>query len=538
MRDSDAGAKISTPAERERANADQPRPWWDHPALLVAAVLACAVPLLWPGVPPLVDYPGHTGRYHVQMEIGRTPVLDLFYDFRWELIGNLGVDLLIVPLAAIFGLEPAVKLVAILIVLITAAGFLWVAHEVHRRIPPTTYFALPLIYCFPFMFGFVNFALSMGLAFLGFALWLRLARTGRLGLRAALFVPLSIIVWVAHAFGWGTLGVMAFSAELVRQVDMRRPFLKAGFNTAVQCLSLAPPVLLMLLWRSSESAGGLTAVWFHWKLKLNWVLMILRDRWEWFDLGSLALLGLVLLMPLFLWRRLEYSRNLAASALFLAVVFVCMPRIVFGSNYADMRLAPYVLAVVIIAIRYRPAFAGRAGAFVAVAALLFLTVRIASNTVSFWLYDRDYDRELAAIPHIPQEARLVSFVGVSCRRQWAMTRLEHLPALALVRRNAFSNDQWSMGGAQLLAARYPDDGWFSRDPSQQVLGRRCRGERWLTLDESLRLLPRDKFDHVWLIRPPPFDPASAQGLQPIWRSGTSVLYRVTDRTPSAPAPRI
>jgi hypothetical protein len=193
--------------------------------------------------------------------------------------------------------------------------------------------------------------------------------------------------------------------------------------------------------------------------------------------------------------------------------------------------------VAVIAIRYRPAFVGKAGTVVAALGLIFFGVRTAATTYSFYLYDRSYDRELAAIPHIPREARLVSFVGVPCGREWAMTRLEHLPALALVRRSAFSNDQWSMEGAQLLTARYPDNGgWFSRDPSQQVLHRPCRGEKWLTLDDALRQLPRQAFDFVWLIQPPPYDPALTRGLQPVWQSGRSILYRVVDRAPPEPRP--
>lgn len=522
---------ISTPAERESAGARQPRAWWEHPAMVLAAVLACAVPLLWPDIPPLVDLPGHMGRYHVQMEIGRSPVLAAFYDFKWALIGNLGVDLLVVPLAALIGLEPAVKLITVAIPVMTAAGFLWVAREVHGRVPPTAYFALPLTYSFPFIFGFLNFALSMALAFLAFALWLRLARLGRLKLRAGLFVPISVLLWVCHAFGWGTLGVMAFSAELVRQVDLKRPLWKAGFNTGLHCLALAPPMLLMLLWRSG-AVGGETAVWFNWRLKKNWILMALRDRWEYWDYAALAVIGLVLVTGLLWWKRLEYSRNLAASAIFLAIVYVCLPRIVFGSNYADMRLAPFVIATAVIAIRYRPAWAGRAGAAFAILGLLFAGARLAGNSYSFWLYDRAYDRELAAVDHIPKGARVVSFVGVKCRKDWAQTRLEHLPALALVRRDAFSNDQWSMSGAQLLTTIYPDrDNWFSRDPSQQVLARPCRGERWLTLDQSLILFPRDKFDYVWLLSPPRPEPALLRGLQPVWQSGASVLYRVADRRP-------
>lgn len=509
-----------------------PQPWWEQRWYALALVLMCGVPLLWPGVSPLVDLPGHMGRYHVQMEIGGSPVLQGFYEFKWALIGNLGVDLMVVPLAALIGLEPAVKLIALAIPILTGAGFLWVAREVHGRIPPTAYFALPLTYSFPFLFGFLNFALSMALAFLAFAFWLRLARLGRLRLRAALFVPISIGLWVCHAFGWGTLGVMAFSAELVRQVDLKRPFWKAGFNAGLHCLALAPPMLLMLLWRSG-AVGGETSVWFNWRLKKNWILMALRDRWEYWDYAALAVIGLVLVTGLLWWKRLEYSRNLAASAIFLAIVYICLPRIVFGSNYADMRLAPFVIATAVIAIRYRPAWAGRAGTVVAVAGLLFVGARLAGNTISFWMYDRAYDRELAAVDHIPRGAKVVSFVGVKCGKDWAQTRLEHLPALALVRRDAFSNDQWSMSGAQLLTSRYPaKDDWFSLDPSQQVLARPCRGERWLTLDQSLAFFPRDKFTHVWLISPPAApDPALLAGLQPVWRGGTSVLYRVADPSP-------
>ena len=79
--------------------------------------------------------------------------------------------------------------------------------------------ALPI--CYPFQFGFVNFALSMGLALCLFALWLRMAKTGRLTLRAAVFVPLSCLLWVCHTFGWGVLGVLAFSSEMIRQHDSR-----------------------------------------------------------------------------------------------------------------------------------------------------------------------------------------------------------------------------------------------------------------------------------------------------------------------------
>ncbi|MFN3388839.1 MAG: hypothetical protein ACK40O_07880 [Allosphingosinicella sp.] len=506
-------------------------PWWEQRWAVAALALLSAVPLLWPDIPPLVDLPGHMGRYRVQLEIDSNETLRQFYSFDWALIGNLGVDLLVIPLAKIFGLELAVKLIVLTIPPMTVAGFLWVAREVHGRVPPTALFAVPLAYNFPFLFGFVNFALSMAFAFLAFALWLRLARLGRLKLRAALFVPISIVLWVTHTFGWGTLGVMAFSAELVRQHDRGRSFLVAGFRAGLHCLSMALPLLLMVAWRNGAVAGQ-TADMFNWPAKFRWLIMTLRDRWYAFDFGSLFLLiGLVALLPL--RKGIGFSRNLLASGLFLLLVYLLLPRIVFGSAYADMRLVPYMLAVFVLALRVHEGAGLRLMQGLAIAGLAFLLVRTAATTISFRLYDRSYDRELAAIHHIPQEARLVSFVGSQCRQSWAMHRLEHLPAIALVRKRAFSNDQWSMAGAQLLTARYQAGSGFERDPSQIVGPVQCRGELWRSLDHSLANFPRDAFDYVWLIAPPRYDPALTEGLEPVWRSGSSVLFRVEDRSPPA-----
>ena len=398
-------------------------------------------------------------------------------------------------------------------------------------VPPTALFALPFAYNFPFLFGFVNFALAMGLALNGFALWLRLARLHHLWARAAVFAPISVLLWVAHAFAWGTLGVLAFSAELVRQFDNGRNFVSAGLRSAFHCLVLTPPVVLMLAWRSE--ARGLTGDWFNWDRKWDWVTMALRDRWQWFDLAALALCVLLLLFAI-VSRKLSFSRNLVASALFLALVFVLLPRIVFGSAYADMRLAPYVFAIALIGIRFPESATFRFSRAIAIAGLAFVMVRTGGTAVSMWLYDRSYDRELAALDHVPHGARLVSFVGRRCVEPWAMSRLLHLPGLAIVRNHAFSNDQWTMAGAQLLHVRYRPGAPFVHDPSEIVTRFRCGGEVWRTTDQALAEFPRGAFDYVWLISPPPFNAKFAQGLRPIWRDGSSVLYRVDDQDqPSA-----
>ena len=263
-------------------------------------------------------------------------------------------------------------------------------------------FALPLAYGHPFIFGFVNFALAMALALLAFALWLRLARQGRLKLRAELFVVIGPVLWITHTFGWGTLGVLAFSAELIRQHDRGGSWPRAIFWTGIHCLSLTPPILLMVAWRSGH-VGGQTADWFNWTRKGEYLTETLRDRYQLYDELSLAPISLIIVYGLFSGNA-ETSRNLRASAIFLIAAFILLPRIVFGSAYADMRLTPYMIAIAVIAVRMRPSANPKVMQGIALVGLVFFASRILSTTLSFAKASREADTALAALDHVDRKS--------------------------------------------------------------------------------------------------------------------------------------
>jgi hypothetical protein len=483
------------------------------------------VPFVYPPIPPVTDLLGHMGRYRVQLDLASSPTLQRYFDFEWALVGNLGVDLLIVPMAKIFGLELGVKLIVMAIPALTVAGMLWVAREVHHRLPPTVMFALPFATGFPFLFGFANFALSMALAFLAFGLWLRLGRLDQTKLRAAIFIPLSCVVWLAHAFGWGVLGLMAFSAEAVRQHDKGRGWLRSGPRAAFHALALTPPLVLMLLWRTGAE-GGTTGDWFNWAKKVQWVTSALRDRWESFDLVSLAITVLVAFIAIF-HRRLTLSRNIAFSFLVLSLAFVALPRVVFGSAYADMRLAPYLFAMLILAIRFRQDTHLPTARMLAWGGLAFVLIRAAATSLSLGIAADDQTAKLAALEHVPIGARVIAFVGRRCDQRWELPRNDHLGSMVIVRRLGFSNDQWPLTGSSLLTIRDTEGGRFVLDPSQKVRPRPCAYADAWPIEVSLRRFPREQFDYLWLIDPPAFDPALLKGTTRVWRGPGSALYRLS-----------
>jgi hypothetical protein len=503
--------------------AEEARSWWETPPVLALVVLATMLPLLYPPIPPLVDLFGHMGRYRVALDLAQSPWLQQYYNYHWALIGNLGVDVLVLLLAPLVGLEPAVKLIVLAIPPLTAIGFLWVAREVHGRIPPTAFFALPFIYGFPFLFGFVNFALSVALAFLAFGLWLRLGRLERTGLRSWLFVPISLIVFFTHTFGWGLLGLMCFSADAVRLHDRGRSWWRAGLEAALHTSVMALPILVMLAWRS-ETHGGSTSGWFEWKLKWRWIYSALRDRWQLFDVASLVVAGLVFLYAL-VSRKLTLSRNLAFSAIVLAACFAILPRIIFGSAYADMRLVPYLMAVALLAIRFRGAPDRTTAQVLAVLGLLFFATRTAANTVSLAWAANDQTAKLKAIDVMPTGARVITLTGMPCSDYWPLLRNSHIGAMVIVRRDGFSNDQWLLEGVNLLDLKYRSAGYFAADPSQLVRPDGCRDRLHRTISGSLSALPRRDFDYVWLVDVPPYDPRHVAGMNPVWRGPGSILYQ-------------
>ena len=160
----------------------------------------------------------------------------------------------------------------------------------------------------------------------------------------------------------------------------------------------------------------------------------------------------------------------------------------------------------------------------AVLAVGFYALRIVATTISLAMASNDQEAKLDALDHVPRGAALVSLVGQECEALWALPRNTHLPAMALVRRHAFSNDQWTVEGANLLSVRYKAAGHFTADPSQIVRPAECENKEAWAPERALAAIPKGVFDYVWLVDLPPVDSRLVEGMTPVWRGKGSLLY--------------
>jgi hypothetical protein len=181
-----------------------PVAFWGRGWFWCLLALISVLPFIVAPLPMMPDYLSHMARYHVMNHGTESAYLPRYYQFQWALIGNLGIDLLMVPLGAIWPTETAARIAVASIPMLTIAGIYAVSRATWGRAEAPALLALSFVYSFTFLCGFVNFHFSVALALLGFAVWIRFSQQRALQ-RWLVFAPLASVVWVAHIAGWAVL---------------------------------------------------------------------------------------------------------------------------------------------------------------------------------------------------------------------------------------------------------------------------------------------------------------------------------------------
>lgn len=466
----------------------------------IALSLLSGLPFLVAAYPQLTDYPSHLARYQIMLDGGHDPWLARYYGFEWRWTGNLGADILIWPLARLFGLEPAGRILGGILPPLTGFGILTVEWTLRRRIGFGSILALPLIWSPAMGMGFYNFCLSLALALFAFALWVRCAAWRW---RWLPFLPIGLAVWLCHVSGWGVLGILVFGYEWWRRKSLA---------ALVAPWPLALPVVPMLM------AGGVAGSLAYGERLLYYKshiwLECLRDQALLFDIVSLAIVIVIVSRAL---RRRAIDGRLGWAALLLFVATIVMPRHLGGGDFADYRLTSVCLMVACVAI------AKPAPRWTMLLAAVFVMTRIGVTSVAWHDNSRKLEHVLKVLDHVPRGARVAAAVGIA-KPIWTLDPFEHVPSYATLRRGALVNTHFAIPGVHMLYLK--EGGPDFADPSHRVFY-----DRHEVVDLG-DFAPARGMDYLWYVgdRPPVRLPA---GARVIYRAPGTLLARLAN----APAPR-
>jgi hypothetical protein len=482
--------------------------------------LLSILPFLFVRVPPLVDVPGHIGRFAVQLAPADS-ILHRYFVFIWRPTLNLGADLIVQALHPLLGPVAAMWLVCAVVPALTVLGLLAVTRRLNPGGAAALPFALLFVYNDSFLWGFVNYALSAALSLCGWALWMALER--RKALRALVFALYAPALFLGHGEGGALLllWIAAWEAERIGRWWQPR-----GLATLAArlwpFLFVAVPVLLS----AGGDKGGKT-VW-DFPGKIDALFNMLRDQNMVFDLASLGAAFAVLVYGRLRGARLARGGRLAVWASF--ALFLAAPYQLSGTANVDARLIAHAMLLA-LALQDWSRVQRRPRAWVAAAGVALLVLRFGVTTASFIGYGQRYQRELQALDHVARGSRVLNLTLADCGvRAWRNPRITHLANLATLERDAWVNAHWAVKSVHLLESRYAPPG-FVTDPSQLVsppdcVGTTGAGRHRHSIAQLAPTLPLDQVDYLWLIDvqlPPGLrDPR----LVPIWRSGDSALYAI------------
>lgn len=492
--------------------------------VVAALALAMVLPLLLTTIPPLIDLPGHLGRYAIQTAPAGD-ILHRYFLFRWGISLNLGVDLIVEELHHLVGLIEATWLAVALIPVLTVTGIAAIA----RTRNPTGAWALPwalvFVHGYAFHYGFVNFTLAVALSLNGFALWTRFE--GRPRLRAALFVPLSGALMVVHAVGGSVMLAMIVGDAVWRARH------GAGRATVLRLWPLLGAVAIVALWASYGNAGHGPTRWVL-ERKFDGLMMAARDQNVFLDIGTVIAAIAVLATG---WRSGARMRAPGAVAA-LALVYLAAPAVLSDVKHIDERLMPALLMATLV-LQDWSGVTPRLRRIALASGFALLALRLLVTIIAFAGYQASYTREIQALDHVAPQSRVLAFTQEGCGlADWRGDRLDHLSNFASVNRDAWVNSHWTIEGVQLLHVLYRPSPHLFDDPSQFVWPARCidmsqpfeaRGRH--TLAEALAHAPLDRVDYLWLIgalTPAAIDPR----LEMIWSQGSSALFRVRNPVPN------
>ena len=450
--------RIAAPSAPARTAGN--RAWWAALALLCVALTA---PLLVVDVPPLLDYPNHLARVFVLASLPRDTILARFYAPHWSIIPNLALDLIAPPLLHLLPIHVVGRLLIAIAVLLPVLGS--VAYNTALGGRWWSFGAGLVAYNSCLLYGFLNFAISLGLALLLAAAWLRWRedRPWRAVIVAIIGAP---SLFFCHLMGLAFFGLLIGGAELFRLYQARNdnPLRAVLTRGSILLLIFAAPAALYTL-APLRSLGGDAQFMPPADKLLQLLTTFVNYVWP-LDMATACIVfALPALCLLLRWGRVPGPAACATALLLIA--FLASPFAWKGTYFLDTRFA-VMFGFMVFAGFVPTRMPFRFRCIAAAALVLLFTARMAVLTTA-WAERRedlaDLRRTLA--PVRPGQAVFAAAAGIAeAPAYWhtnpgwrrlsnGMRTDKHLGALALIEHRAFWPYEFDRPSQQPMTTREP-----------------------------------------------------------------------------------
>ncbi len=121
--------------------------------------------------PALTDYPNHLTRCFILAQYDTVPAFREWFEVKWTILPNLGVNLLLVPLMRVLEPITAGKVFLTLLICLFHLGCHLISRSIHSRGTWLASVATLWVYGSAFRWGFVNYLLGIGWFMTILALW-------------------------------------------------------------------------------------------------------------------------------------------------------------------------------------------------------------------------------------------------------------------------------------------------------------------------------------------------------------------------------
>ncbi len=420
-----------------------------HRWLVLAAALfvVTLAPLVYWRIPALVDYPNHLARIYVLTHLATDPLLQQFYAVDWRAIPDLAMDIVVTPLSGLVGLYAAGTIFMVLAVAIAVSG-IWALHiAIHRRASVGLLLVFPLLYTTYFIYGFLNYYVSIGLAAWGAAFWIARRDTSPLS-RGLVSMLVVLVTYFSHLYGVALYGLIILCYEIER---LRGPDGRYARPSRTDLATFSLPfvlALVLLAFNTGDShplSFGYSLFW-----KFSALLFVFSAYWPWFGALFMGVATLGVTWGV-LEKRIELPR-FAVLALLIGLAFwLVLPFKLLGSHFADARLLPAMTLLFVAFARWR--FSPRETAIFCLLVGGITLARLAEVQLTW----TDYEGSMAAMDKSFAKIEPGSRLLIAGNDDWLQLRmirgLRHFPSMATIERSAMVTLEFTNPAGQLLRVK-------------------------------------------------------------------------------------